>query len=303
MTATIIKSKDNVVLGALANNSELVATRKNIEKLAQQHNLVVADMPMLIRAISTHYGIRQKLEHKFSDIATLTSEYHGLRNGDPCYEVWHSVGSLSTLIGLQKADSKPDAGHISYTDRWFAIDENEWELVGKGTYNDQNIVRIHLTDLKKGNIPPVGTPYVIYVRLDKDYQSMRRSKFPRIHPSGRLDYDTFMKDDRALMIAGSHDNREKLAKTFFHIEDEEDRKEKDEGFGSFHRIINEEGEIIFQTPARGCLVAIATGSAYFGGTPNIDPQFLALNKQETLEQKTSNYFGQIFQRIKKRLNL
>ena len=151
---------------------------------------------------------------------TVTGEYQGLRGEDRSYEAWHSVGSLATAEGLKKAFSK--IGEYGF----MLIPDDEWVAVEKGQYAGKEIVRVHLEDARKGKVPIPGTPYCISARLDKD-------KFV-INPAGQLGYDSFMKDDRVLMIAGSPDCREALAKMLF------GKKETGgEGWtvvGSYHRI-------------------------------------------------------------------
>ncbi|MCK4670488.1 MAG: hypothetical protein KAT43_04750, partial [Nanoarchaeota archaeon] len=93
------------------------------------------------------------------------------------------------------------------------------------------------------------------VRLDKDS--------PNINDNDRLDYDTFMQDDRVLMIAGSPDNREALAKMLFGA-----KKDGGEGWdsvGSYHRI----NEVGFDTTARGRLVYLYYDVDGLGGDSGI----------------------------------
>src|SRR3990167_6926221 len=87
------------------------------------------------------------------------------------------------------------------------IPDYEWVSVGKGNYDGLNVARIHLEDVKKGSVPAAGTPYTVFTRLDKDKAN--------INGRGQLTYGAFMSDDRVLMIAGSPDNREALAKMLF----------------------------------------------------------------------------------------
>ena len=79
------------------------------------------------------------------------------------------------------------------------------EFVRRNEDYVQRMIRLHLEDVKKGDVSEAGTLYSIYV-LDKDR--------PVIAPSGHgnMDYDVFMRDDRMLMLSGSLENREALAK-------------------------------------------------------------------------------------------
>ncbi len=219
------------VLAAVTDQTGYVKARNQVERLSRKNGLRVADMPMVIQAMTTHPEVREAIRPVWID--TITGEYHGLRDGDRSYEAWHSAGSLATAKGLEKLFSK--AGDYAF----MPISVNEWVAVGKGSYNGQTVARVHLEDARKGNVPAPGTPYTIFVRLDKDS--------PKINGRGRLDYDTFMQDDRVLMITGGPESREALAKMLFGK-----KKEGGEGWsnvGSYHRI----NEASFDAQAKGRL--------------------------------------------------
>ncbi len=220
-----------------------VTARKQAEKAAKKHGLTIADMPMAIQAMANHPKVREAIRPTWID--TLTGEYHGQRDGDRSYEAWHSAGSLATSEGLEKAFSK--AGEYAF----MPISGVEWAAVGNGSYNGQTVARIHLDDVKKGDVPKAGTPYTIFVRLDKDKAN--------INGRGKLTYDAFMIDDRVLMIAGSPDNREALAKMLFGK-----KEEGGEGWsniGSYHRI----NEVGFDAQAKGRLAYLDDDSSGLDG--------------------------------------
>lgn len=224
------------VLAAVTDETYEVEARKEADKLAAKYSLRVADMPMAIQAMASHPEVREAIRPLW--INTITGEYHGLRDGERFYEVGHSAGPLSTAKGLEKSVSK--AGEYEF----MKIADDEWVAVGKGNYDGQNVARVHLEDVKKGNVPAAGTPYTVFTRLDKDKSN--------INGSGQLSYDAFMKDDRVLMITGSLDAREALAKMLFGK-----KEEGGEGWsniGSYHRI-NEAG---FDAKAKGRLVFLST---------------------------------------------
>src|SRR3989338_2877633 len=187
------------VLAAVTDHTDYVTARKETDKLAAEYGLRVADMPMAIQAMANYPEFREAIRPVWID--TITGEYHGQRDGDRSYETWHSAGSLATAKGLEKVFSK--AGQYEF----IQIADDEWVTVGKGNYNGQDVVRIHLDDIKKGSVPTAGTPYTVFIRLEKDKAN--------INGRGQLTYDAFMSDDRVLMIAGSPDNREALAKMLF----------------------------------------------------------------------------------------
>ncbi len=231
------------VLAAVTDQTGYVKARNQAEKLSQENGLTVADMPMVIQAMTNHPEVREAIRPVWVD--TITGEYHGQRDGERSYEAWHSAGSLATAKGLEKLFKQ--AGDYAF----MPISDDEWVAVGKGSYNGQTVARVHLEDAKKGNVPVPGTPYTIFVRMDKDK--------PTINGRGQLDYDTFMQDDRVLMITGSPDSREALAKMLFGK-----KEEGGEGWaniGSYHRI----NEIGFDAQAKGRLADLGSSNDGLGG--------------------------------------
>src|SRR3989338_5947868 len=219
------------VLAVVTDQTGYVKARKEADKLASEYGLTVADMPMAIQAMANHPEVREAIRTVWID--TMTGEYHGHRDGDRSYETWHSAGSLATAKGLEKLFKQ--VGDYGF----MPISDDEWVAVGKGSYNGQTVARVHLEDAKKGNVPAAGTPYTVFTRLDKDKAN--------INGTGQLGYDAFMSDDRVLMITGSPDNREALAKMLFGRK--EDGGEGWSNIGSYHRI-NDSG---FDAQAKGRL--------------------------------------------------
>ena len=233
----IIQVKSHV-LAAVTDRTRYVQARNQAEELSREQGLRVADMPMIIQAMTAHPKVREAIRPLWID--TITGEYHGQRDGDRSYEVWHSAGSLATAQGLEKLFTQ--AGGYAF----MPISKEEWVAVGKGSYAGQAIARVHLDDARKGNVPAQGTPYTIFARLDKDS--------PKINGRGQLDYDTFMQDDRVLMVTGSPQSREALAKMLFGK-----KEEGGEGWsyiGSYHRI----HEVGFKEQAKGRLVCLGSYS-------------------------------------------
>src|SRR3989344_7093475 len=236
------------VLAVVTDRTSYVKARKEADKLASEHGLRVADMPMTIQAMANHPEVREAIRPAWID--TITGEYHGQRDGDRSYETWHSVGSLATAKGLEKLFSK--AGEYAF----MQIADDEWGAVGKGNYNGQNVARIHLDDVKKGSVPAAGTPYTVFTRLDKDKAN--------INGSGQLTYDTFMSDDRVLMITGSPQSREALATMLFGRK--EDGGEGWSNIRSYHRI----NEVGFDAQAKGRLVYLDYNDSGLNGLRNIN---------------------------------
>lgn len=243
----IIQTK-SPVLAVVTDSTGYLKARKQAEELVKQHNVTIADMPLAIHAMTTQADIREAIRPKYLD--TITAEVHGLRDGKKSYEAWHSVGSLATFKGLEDAfkNRREDYGFMT-------LNTNEWATVGEGKYNGKHIARIHLSDVQKGNVPKPRTPYTVFVYMDKDK--------PTINPSGPLTYDQFMKDDRVLMITGSPDSREALAKMLFGAK--KDGGEGWETIGSYHRI----NDVGFNEQARGRLVYLYYNSDGLDGSRNI----------------------------------
>ena len=245
--AQILQIKSPVFAVVTSDSQRYLAARKEVEELTQEHDLTVADMPMAIQAMTNNSEVRGAVRPKWID--TITGEYHGQRNGDRSYETWHSVGSLATLKGLSKAFK--NVGNYGFME----IEPNEWASIGDGRYVGQDVARVHIEDLRKGkNLPVTGTPYTTFILLDKDK--------PTISGSSQLDYDTFMKDDRVLMVAGSPDNREALAKMLFGAK--EDGGEGYSSIGNYHRM----NDVSFDA-SRGRLVYLNNYNNGLNGDNNI----------------------------------
>jgi hypothetical protein len=228
---------------ALTDPIEYVKARNQAEKLSQEHGLIVADMPMVIHAMTTHPEVREAIRPYWID--TITGEYHGQRDGNRSYETWHSAGTLATAKGLEQLFKQ--VGNYTF----MPISDDEWTAVGNGNYNGQTIARVHLEDARKSKVPAPGTPYTIFVRLDKDK--------PTINARGQLNYDTFMQDDRILMITGSPESREALAKMLFGKK--EDGEEGWSTIGSYHRI----NIVDFDKQAKGRLTCLGDDYGGLGG--------------------------------------
>lgn len=262
------------VLAVITDKATYVEARKAADKLAAEYGLRVADMPMVIQAMTQHPGVDEAIKPKWID--TITGEYHGQRYGDRSYEVWHSAGSLATAEGLEKAVPKAREYALAFSVvyAFMPIADDEWVAVGKGNYNGQNIERVHLDDLRKGNVPVAGTPYTVFVRLDKDN--------PKINNQGLLKYDAFMQDDRVLMITGSPENRESLAKIRF------GRKGKGgedwDLLGSHHKI----HQVGFDAKAKGRLVYLCGNILGIAGDNYLDyAHFIAVGNGGAVHDKSA----------------
>ena len=113
------------VLAAVTDQTGYVKARNQAEKISQENGLTVADMPMVIQAMTNHSEVREAIRPVWID--TITGEYHGQRDGDRSYETWHSAGSLATAKGLEKLFKQ--VGDYGF----MPISGDEWIAVGKGS--------------------------------------------------------------------------------------------------------------------------------------------------------------------------
>ncbi len=237
----LMGSSDQKVVAALSAFGSYFNARKEAEILAQEHGLRVADLPLAITVMDLNLEIRKAI--RSNGVDTLTVECHGMRRGsERCYETWHSIGSLATVDGLVDAFE-----YHTRMDGFVRLPDDEWRAVGPG----REFARVHIDDVKRGDVPKEGDPYACFVRLDKDH--------PAICSSGRLSYDDWMKDDIVLLRCGSPSCREKLADILF-----KSPREGGEGWtavGSHHQIY----DVDFVTP-KGRLVCLFNGNHGLGGS-------------------------------------
>ncbi len=254
--AQIIRSKPKV-LAAVTREKAYLKAREDADMLAERHGLVVADMPLLIQAFRNP-DVRREIRKKRID--TITGEYLGMRDGVVFYEVWHSFGALAFTSKLEGA-----LNCVSQWDGSTHIFSEEWKDAERGFYlcGGQNVARVHLDDLRKGNgAPSPGTPYIVFSRPGVD----RTFKFMRM--TGALDYDYFMRDDLVLMIAGSLENMDGLARMLFTSE-----ASGGEGLRSVTVSTGVSGMHTDQSSGRlvcsGRLVYLGKSGQYFGGNNDL----------------------------------
>ncbi len=239
-----------------------VKERNEFDKFFVKYGLTFADMPLAIRILTNYPRALYSFGREQFD--TTTVECHGLRCGEPYYEIWHSIGSLTSGKGLEKALSR-------VRNRGFTpIADDEWAEVGKGSYQGRDIPRIHLSDLKKGDVPATGIPFVAFVRLNKDrfniYENMHakliqaNNKVPKYDLNRGLIYSAlreseFIQDDRILMVAGSPENRDALAEIILKIQKIKG-SQKIQRYHAFLYNNHSIGAVGFDAKAKGRLVSL-----------------------------------------------
>ena len=276
----------SALLATIIERWGYVAARKEVGRSAQENYLSVADVPLLIQAMSHHPEVRKTIRPQWVD--TLTSECLGLRNGQTSYEAWHSVGSLATVEGLENSFSKKGAYGF------MPISEDEWGAVGTG----DGRARVSLDDVKRGDVP-AGMPYSIFAYAD----TLSVDERPLTH-------ERFLRDDRVLMISGSLENRELLTRMLF--------SEKEEGGEGWHAVEN-----MYHVPAcfdnpRGRLLCLGDNNTGFfgselarvgrfaavrqdaggegGGEPTIDEIIAVFNNPDLNREGMAKAVTQLFQR-------
>ena len=247
MTQTI--KPESSVLAIIKNSEKYLDARKQIEWIAQEHGLRVADMPLIIQALTSHPEVRKAVRPEYLD--SSTTEYYGQRDGKRSYEAGHGAGSLATPKGLQAAFErefektlKNDPGNLRNDHRFITIDDDEWAAIGNGEYLGKDVPRVHLDDARKGDVPAAGTPYTIFTNPDRDRPTIAK---------GNLEYDAFMRDDRILMLTGSPDGREALAGMLFGA-----KKDGGEGWKA-NKIHHYMDDANFDTPS-GRLLRLRVGN-------------------------------------------
>ncbi len=223
---------------------------------------------------------------------------------------------MATATGFEEKTKKVCAKLLSegfsytYIDSYvFApVDDDEWGAVGKGSYNGQNVARVHLDDLRKGNVPAAGTPYTITLILPEDFRplpsyidmtnmyrtadtymkeilEMRKSGKPIIFESGLLTESEFRIDDRVAALCGSPDKVETLCKILFSGEDEGGKGWA--RMGSFHNIYRPK-EASFDAQAKGRMAHLK-GGCYGGGIGgdlfNNNCRFMAVGAESAVRVK------------------
>ncbi len=250
------------VLAAITDKTSFANALKEAGELAAEYSLKVADMPMAIQAMAGHHEVYKAIRPLWTD--TLTSECLGLRDGRRSYEAWHSVGPLATAEGLEAA--LPKAGDYAF----MQIADDEWASVRKGNYHGRNVARIHLPELRRGAVPPAGTPYSVALAIPDDYTliplnadmkevlEMHSSGKLIIFERGQLNSEQFRLDDTIAALCGSPANVESLCKILF-------GEEGWNSVGSHHRI----KEAVFGAQAKGRPAYVGNSDYGPGGSEGV----------------------------------
>ena len=194
----------------------------------------IADLPTSLQLIAAIPEVKARVEEG-GNVHTRTSQFLGKRyvttpsgiDEKVSFEVVHGLGFAPATDDLENYESYlrnsiQDPGMKSYLKDVILIDDNLWDsLAGMAFYHNDvetnrdisNIVLTSLEEIKRGNLPEPGTLYSI-IAHDKDSSPFISQ------PGSWLDYDTFMRDDRMLMLAGSLENRELLAQIYFSPKDD-----------------------------------------------------------------------------------
>lgn len=294
----IIKLKNRVICAINNDDLRYLDARQEIEQISQKKNLRVVDMPTAIHLMTNYPEIREVIE-PFS-LNTLTSECYGKRKENNVYEVWHGVGSLTTQEGLNKllVSLRPSTLEDQINKLLdkpmkkcglMEIDRKEWNDVGNKTYLGQDIVRVHLNNLRKGDVPEIGTPYIIFVNLDKNKYNIKKK--------GDLTYDDFMTDDSILMITGSSENRKSLGEMLFGKD-----KNKSRGMDYIYNN-NRIDRVIIDKKAKGSLISLQGMNRGFNGEIDEDysGRFLAISKKFFDKNTESKFYITSLELIAKKI--
>jgi len=219
---------------------------KDIDLLIKKYVGTFLDMPGLIRELSwlNINNLTSTNSLETSDIGVNSAEYLCNKDSDMIYVVGHSLGPLANLKRLEKR-----SGQIIFDG---LLDFENSELV---KFKDESA--ISLNDLRHG--VSSNKPYAVKTLIPQGYKLIPRTtpikdvlrmhKSPRliIFESGSLTREQFLLDDRVLMIAGSLEGREKIAKML--------PFEQEKSLGSYHHIMDK------MQPGHGRQLIFST---YFG---------------------------------------
>lgn len=197
----------NVLLegsGAIASSRYYLDAREDIERIAQERDLKVADVPLIINHLPELYLALGTLS-----LDSMTSEWFGVRDGSRSYEAWHSVGPLATIEGLKEF-------HKGNRDNFAWVKAAE--------------PRVHFLEaredgfsLEKGIIyTPVAEDFGTipnYADMDAVLEAYEQGK-PIVFQAGLLSSEQFRIDDRINALCGGSENKNKLHDFLFGNKDE-----------------------------------------------------------------------------------
>lgn len=187
-----------------------VARRNSFGTCHETLDSIAADIPGLLNEIRKDPEIVKSLELSYVDTSTV--QYHGPRDDEFSYEVSHrSPGPFSTGKDIERSLGN---GPVR---RYMKVGPSAWADLGRGKYLEEDITRIHLEDVKRGDVP-VNAPYTVFARENEVNDLPPIMKERDVFVSG-YNYDGFIKSDYALMTAGSPENVETLAQIYFQNSD------------------------------------------------------------------------------------
>ena len=195
-TAITIRSQ---VRAVLTDSLRILEALRQAEEEATTHGLHIAAMPEVATTVGKLENVKALTRPLFVD--TVTAEYYGIRGSSYFYEIAHGCGPLAAVDGLEQAVARKN------NRRYFTLAHKDWEQLGKGIYKENNFPRIHLDDIKRDDVPALGTPYLIFVRPAEDKYAA--------FPFNAYDKKAFMEDDGVLMRVGSREARELLGDALF----------------------------------------------------------------------------------------
>ena len=172
----------------------------------------VADLPSFLQAFKRNpEAIEPLVENlELPHVDTSTVEYHGPRDGEFSYEVSHrSPGPFSTGRDIEASWGR------NPIQRYMPVAPDAWADLGRGKYLGEDVTRVHLEDVRRGEIP--DGPYTVHAREQEanDIPSLPQERGLTHYVS----YDGFMESDSVLMKTGSPENREILAGIYFRKSD------------------------------------------------------------------------------------
>lgn len=168
--------------------------RREITSISQEYNLQIATMPDIILALSKSEQLRSWFRQYNAFLNSNSAEYYGLRGATLNYEVWHGLGTLNGMNGLEKMSSLLESKDDSCFTK---ISREEWNYTVSG-----EIPRFHVDEIKEWKTIPTG-PFIVYKPFDPNTIDFQKDSKP-------IDLYDLENNDKALMICGSVENIKKL---------------------------------------------------------------------------------------------
>jgi hypothetical protein len=260
-----IKFKDKSIAMIHYARNPLTAL-KETEIEAEKSNLILSNIPMLVEGLTKIPDLKSYIRGSCTE--TVSSEFHGTRNGERVYEIWHSFGPFSSSDKLKNYEIMRN--NAISDDCFIQLPDEIWNNFTDEKTNSE-VPRIPLEEIDAINPSFDYTqPHIYFESADRFYDkaieiinqrvdqkildkllteidnqnspTAEKKPYINLEPANHLEYifrialktlfeKDFTNSDRMLMLTGNEKNRISLAEILY---------------GS-RRNNNEQREIIYDT--------------------------------------------------------